>query len=189
VSVDARALVGGRERRAIAIVDYDPAWPERFTALRAPLLDALAGVAVRIEHVGSTSVPGLAAKPIIDIQVGAERPDDEELFVPLLAPLGYELRVREPAHLMFRPAARDVHLHVWKAGSEEERATLVFRDWLRHTPDDRERYERVKRELATRVWADMDAYATAKTPVIAEILARAERWAADGGWELPAPLT
>jgi GrpB-like predicted nucleotidyltransferase (UPF0157 family) len=186
--VDEGVLVGGPERRAIELRDYDPAWPERFAALRAPLLEALAGVAVRIEHVGSTAVPGLAAKPIVDIQVGAERPDDEALLVPLLAPLGYELRVREPQHLMFRPPARDVHLHVWKAGSPEERATLVFRDWLRHDSGDRERYAHVKRELATRDWADMDEYARAKTPVIAEILARAERWAAESGWELPPPL-
>jgi GrpB-like predicted nucleotidyltransferase (UPF0157 family) len=188
MSVDEHALVGGREARPIEIVAYDPAWPERFAALRAPLLDALAGVAVRIEHVGSTSVPRLGAKPIIDIQVGAERPDDEALFVPLLAPLGYELRVREPEHLMFRPAVRDVHLHIWKAGSEEERATLVFRDWLRRTPEDRDRYERLKRDLAERDWEDMDAYANAKTPLIMEMLARAEAWAAASGWTLPPAL-
>jgi GrpB-like predicted nucleotidyltransferase (UPF0157 family) len=184
-----RVLVGGIERRPIEIVDYDPAWAARFTALRAPLAAALAGVAVRIEHVGSTAVPGLAAKPIVDVQVSIADPDREELFGPALERLGYRPRVREPGHRMFRTPTLDVHVHVWRSGGAEERRHLLFRDWLRCSAEDRERYERVKRALAARAWEDMNAYADAKSSVIAEITARAECWAAASGWSLPGRLT
>jgi len=183
----AEALIGGRERRPIVIAEHDPAWARRYEDLREPLLAALAGVAVRVEHVGSTSVPGLAAKPIVDVQVAVADPDREELFVPALERLGYELRVREPGHRMLRTPRLDVHVHVWRAGGEDERRHLLFRDWLRRSADDRARYEAVKRELAARAWEDMNAYADAKTPVIAEIAARAERWAAATGWAPPEP--
>lgn len=183
-----RILVGGRERREIAIVEHDPAWSRRFGEIRGPLVEELAGVAVRVEHVGSTAVPGLAAKPIVDVQIAVEQADREELFGPGLARLGYEPRVREPGHRMFRTPARDVHVHVWQAGSDDERRHLLLRDWLRRTPADRDRYEHVKRELARHDWADMNAYADAKTAVIAEILGRAEVWAAASGWSLPEPL-
>jgi len=178
------ALIGGRERRPIEVVSYDPAWPLRFAALRAPLAEALAGVAERIEHVGSTAVPGLAAKPIVDVQVAVADPDGEELFRPALERLGYVLRVREPGHQMFRTPALDVHVHVWRAGGEDERRHLLFRDWLRRDDADRARYEGVKRALAAREWDDMNAYADAKSPVIMEIMERAERWAAQTGWAL-----
>lgn len=179
------ALVGGRERRPIVVVPYDSAWAARYAALRPPLVAALAGVAVRVEHVGSTAVPGLAAKPIVDVQVAVPDPDGEELFGPALEALGYVPRVREPGHRMFRTPALDVHVHVWPAGGEDERRHLLFRDWLRGSAEDRERYELVKRELATREWEDMNAYADAKSVVIAEIMARAERWAGESGWSLP----
>jgi GrpB-like predicted nucleotidyltransferase (UPF0157 family) len=188
MTVREEALIGGREPRPIAIVEHDPAWAHRFGALRAPLAAALGSVAVRIEHVGSTAVPGLAAKPIVDVQVAVADPDREELFVPALEWLGYVLRVREPGHRMLRTPALDVHVHVWRAGGEDERRHLLFRDWLRRSAADRERYARVKRRLAARDWEDMNAYADAKTPVIAEITVRAERWASASGWSPPEPL-
>jgi GrpB-like predicted nucleotidyltransferase (UPF0157 family) len=181
-------LVGGVERRAIEILEHDPAWSVRFAQLRGPLVEALAGVAVRVEHVGSTAVPGLAAKPIVDVQVAVEHPDREQDFGSALTALGYEIRVREPAHRMFRTSVRDVHVHVWRADSDDERRHLLLRDWLRRTPADREHYAEVKRALARRQWEDMNAYSAAKADVIAEILERAERWAAASGWSLPAPL-
>ena len=178
-------IVGGRERRPIVVVEHDPAWAARFASLRGPLVEGLAGIAVRVEHVGSTSVPGLAAKPIVDVQLVVEEPDREERFGPALSRLGYHVRVREPGHRMFRTPERDVHLHVWRAGSEDERRHLLFRDWLRRTPADCERYAAVKRQLAQRAWESMDDYAEAKTAVIEEILLRAEAWAREGGWSFP----
>ena len=180
-------LVGGRERREIVLVEHDPAWTRRFSVLRELLVTALADVAIRVEHIGSTAVPGLAAKPIIDMQVAVPDPDQEEPLAAPLQRLGYEIRVREPGHRMFRTLARDVHVHVWRAGGTDERRHLLFRDWLRHTREDRQRYEEVKRSLSARPWEDMNEYAAAKTAVIAELLERAERWAATGEWAFPPP--
>ncbi len=168
--IDESALLGGRERREIAIADPDPRWPARFERERARIGDALGDRALAIEHVGSTAVPGLAAKPIVDILVAVAEPDDARLQAALEAS-GYELRVREPGHRMFRTPARDVHVHVWAEGDPEVGRTLRFRDRLRASPEDRERYERLKRELAGREWRDMNEYADAKGPLIEEILA------------------
>ncbi len=175
-------LVGGRERRAVEIAEPDPTWPAAFERHRAVLARALGARARRIDHVGSTAVPGLAAKPIVDIQVTVEDPDDEPAFGPALEDAGYALRVREPRHRMFRTPARDVHVHVWAAGSDDERRHLLLRDWLRIDRADRTRYEDTKRRLARRRWRDVNYYAEAKTPVITEIMARAESWAGREGW-------
>jgi GrpB-like predicted nucleotidyltransferase (UPF0157 family) len=175
-------LVGGREERVVVVVDPDPTWPAIFERHRVVLRRALGGRARRIDHVGSTSVPGLAAKPIVDIQVTVDDPDDEAAFAPDLARAGYELRVREPRHRMFRTPARDVQVHVWAAGSPDERRHVLFRDWLRVDAADRKRYEDTKRALAGRRWRDVNYYAEAKSPVIAEIMDRAEAWAARQGW-------
>ncbi len=126
-----------------------------------------------MEHVGSTAVAGLAAKPIVDIMVTVDDPDDESAYLPRLERVGYVLRVREPGHRMFRTLARDVHVHVWPAGSQDERRHLVFRDWLRSSPVDRKEYERAKRELVGR-WRDMNYYARAKEVAIDRIMKRAE---------------
>lgn len=174
-------LIGGREARPIVVVDYDAAWPVRFETERRRITAALPDVRA-VEHVGSTSVPGLAAKPIVDIVVvpaGA--------IADAVAPLegaGYVLRVVEPDHRMLRTPERDVHVHLW-ADEVEQRRHLLFRDWLREDADDRARYEAVKRELATREWGDMNDYADAKSPVITEITARAEAWAAATGRHYP----
>lgn len=166
-------LIGGRERRTIVIVAHDPAWADRYEQERRRIVDPLGDRVLRIDHVGSTSVPGLAAKPIIDIDLSVADPEDEAAFVPDLEAAGYVLRVREPEHRMLRTPALDVHLHVCALGSEWEQRHLVFRDRLREHPGDRQRYEDVKRDLARREWDDMNDYADAKSAVIAEIMARA----------------
>jgi GrpB-like predicted nucleotidyltransferase (UPF0157 family) len=153
-------------------VDYSDAWPARFEAERRCILTALGPAARRVEHVGSTAVPGLAAKPVIDILVTVADAEDEPSYGPPLQAAGYVMRVREPEHRMFRTPERDVHVHVWAEGSEEERRLLTFRDRLHSDEADRLEYEVVKRQLAGR-WRDMNYYARAKGPVIDRILERA----------------
>ena len=128
---------------------------------------------------GSTAVPGLAAKPVVDILVTVEDPDDEQAYRPALEAAGYVLRVREPDHRMFRTPERDVHVHVWPTGCDEERRLLIFRDRLRRDEEDRAEYERAKRALAGR-WRDMNYYARAKGPVVEAILERAGLRQAEG---------
>lgn len=167
-------LIGGAEKREIEIVDYDPDWPKKFEAHARRIGDALGRSAMRIEHVGSTSVQGLAAKPVIDILVVVQDSADESAYLPRLEAAGYVLRVREPdwnEHRMLRTPERDVHVHVYTAGCTEVERNLAFRDRLRRSADDRSLYERTKRELASREWPDMNAYAEAKTEVIESILA------------------
>jgi GrpB-like predicted nucleotidyltransferase (UPF0157 family) len=172
-------LVGGREERALMLVDHIPTWATRFASERVRILEALGEVARRVEHVGSTAVPGLAAKPIVDILVAVDDPDEEDGYLDAMEGAGYELRVREPGHRMFRTSERDVHVHVWRAGSEDERRHLLFRDWLRRAPDDRALYESVKRRFIGERFTDMNYYARAKGPVIEEIMRHAETWAAE----------
>ena len=162
-----RVLIGGRERREIVIAEYDPAWPRRFAAERERLAAALGDRALRIEHIGSTSVPGLAAKPIVDILVEVRSLDRVDL-----ERAGYVLRVREEGHRMFRTPELDVHVHVWRTGSPNIASHLAFRDRLRASAEDRAAYEALKRELAAREWPDMNHYADAKGPLIREILSR-----------------
>jgi GrpB-like predicted nucleotidyltransferase (UPF0157 family) len=163
-----RVLIGGRERRKIVIADYDPAWPHRFAVERERIAAALGDRALRIEHIGSTSVPGLAAKPIVDILVEVARLED----AAPLEPAGYVLRVREDRHRMFRTPELDVHVHVWPSGSPNIATDLAFRDRLRESDDDRAAYEALKRELASRDWPDVNHYADAKGPLIREIRGR-----------------
>lgn len=170
-------LIGGPEPRPVVIVAYDPAWPARFETERARIAAALPH-ATAVDHIGSTSVPGLGAKPIVDIQVHIDG-DLDDAVGPLEA-AGYQLRVREPGHRMLRTPGRDVHIHLW-VDPADERRHLVFRDWLRVDAADRELYETTKRELATYEWPDMNGYADAKSDVVAAILARAETWAAVRG--------
>lgn len=164
-------LIGGREARPVVIAEYDPAWPLRFEAERERIADALGSRAVRIEHVGSTSVPGLAAKPIVDILVTVREPDDEDAFRVALESLGYELRVREPGHRMFRTPDRSVQVHVWADSDPEIERYLQFRRRLRDSPQIRDAYARLKRELAAREWPDVNHYARAKGPFIESVLA------------------
>ena len=166
-----QVLIGGRERREIVIAEPEPAWPRRFEAERARIAAALGGLARRIEHIGSPAVPGLAAKPIVDVLVAVEKVDEATL-VPPLERAGYELRVRESGHLMVRTPACDVHVHIWEDGASEVARHLAFRDRLRASAADRQAYERLKRELAQREWDDVNHYAEAKGELIRAILAR-----------------
>jgi len=175
-------LIGGIEKREIVLVEPDPAWSARFERERERIVAALGPTAVRVDHVGSTSVPGLAAKPIVDIDVSVPDVEDEDAYLPALLAAGYELRVREPGHRLVRTPERDVHVHVCATGSDWERSHLLFRDRLRHDAADRDAYAALKRELAERDWPSMNDYADAKGGLIAEITARAEAWAASTGW-------
>lgn len=170
-------LIGGAEKREITIADYDPEWPAKFERHATIIAGALGATALGIEHVGSTSVPGLAAKPIIDILAVVPDSADESTYLPQLEGAGYVLRVREPEwneHRMLRTPERDAHVHVLSAGCPEIRRYLAFRDRLRRNPGDRQRYEQTKRALATRTWADMNDYANAKTEVVESILAASD---------------
>ena len=170
-------LIGGIEKRGIVIEPYHPAWPELFKAQASIIARALGGTALAIEHIGSTSVPGLAAKPIIDILLVVASSADEGAYAPELVAAGYVLRVREPdwhEHRMFRTPQRDVHVHVLSRGSSEIDRFLMFRDRLRWSPSDLALYEQAKRRLAQRDWPDMNAYADAKSEVVEAILARAQ---------------
>ncbi len=174
-------LIGGREKRPIVLEDWGQHWVERFEQERERIVRALGDVARRTEHIGSTSVPGLAAKPIIDIQLSMADVEDEASYVPAMEAAGYVLRVREPGHRMFRTSHMGVQIHVCATGSEWERRHLLFRDWLRRSSEDRARYEAAKRELAQREWDDVNDYADAKSAMINEIIVRAESWAAATG--------
>lgn len=167
-------LIGGLEKREVKVVEYDPAWPLKFLAHAERIACALRAEALRVEHVGSTSVQGLAAKPIIDILVVVPNSADEPAYLPRLLEAGYVLRVREPdwnEHRMFRTPEQDVHVHVYSYGCTEIDRVLNFRDRLRQNGDDRTLYEHAKRELAAKEWPDMNAYAQAKTAVIETIIA------------------
>jgi GrpB-like predicted nucleotidyltransferase (UPF0157 family) len=181
-----RAIVVGELKPLagpIVIEEYDQEWARRFERDAQRIRATLGDRALRIEHTGSTSVPGLAAKPIIDIVLVVADTTDERAYVPALEAAGYALRIREPdwyEHRMFRERETNVNLHVFSQGCEEIEKMLVFRDWLRENAADRELYERTKRELAQQKWEYGQNYADAKSAVVAEILARA-------GWQQPGP--
>ena len=163
----------------IEIRDYDPSWPERYEREAGRIRAALHNKVVLIEHAGSTSVPGLAAKPVIDIVLEVADSTDEPSYVPELEAAGYVFRFREPdwhEHRFLKGGEEDVNLHVFSAGCSETRRMLLFRDRLRANDADRDLYAHAKRELAARAdWAEVQQYADAKTDVIEEILTRAQR--------------
>jgi GrpB-like predicted nucleotidyltransferase (UPF0157 family) len=165
----------------VEIVDYDESWPVRFAAWRDRLASALGAVARAIEHVGSTSVTGLPAKPTLDIQISVPGVEDEAAYVPAIESTGLALYAREPGHRLFFPPPgqpRDVHVHVCDADSEWEREHLMFRDRLRRDPVARDEYAQLKRELAKRYRDDRLAYTEAKTGFILDALDEAHRTAA-----------
>lgn len=165
----------------VQIVDYDPEWPRLFEREATRIQAALGDRALLIEHVGSTSVPGLAAKPRIDVLLVVADSADESTYAPDLEAAGYVLRIREPdwhEHRVFKGPDTDINLHVFSPGSPEIDRMLLFRDWLRSHASDRQLYERTKRVLARKDWKHMQNYADAKTSVVEEILARAQ---GDGG--------
>lgn len=160
----------------IYLAPHDPAWASSFVELAARVRNALADQVLLLEHVGSTSVAGLSAKPVIDIALAVADSTDEPAYVPALEKQGFDLRVREPdwfEHRLFRCPNIDGNLHVFTAGCEEITRMLVFRDWLRTHDDERRKYENTKRELASRTWRHVQNYADAKSEVVREILGRA----------------
>jgi len=186
VLVEEEVFIGGPEKLPIVIVGYRPEWATRFGFERDRIIGALGSTAVRVEHVGSTSVPGLGAKPIVDIQVAVPDISDDDGFVPGLLAAGYVVRVRKRGeHWMFRTPGKDVHIHVCGAGGDWEYRHLLFRDWLRHDAADRAAYEAAKRALALVDWPSTQHYSAAKSGIISEITARAHPWAVATGWAVP----
>jgi GrpB-like predicted nucleotidyltransferase (UPF0157 family) len=160
----------------VIIADYDPEWPKWFETAAALVREALGDKVLELHHVGSTSVPGLPAKPLIDINLVVAHTTDEDAYVPPLEAIGYILRVREPdwyEHRLLRGYEPPVNLHVFPPDCEEVERMLRFRDHLRTHAADRELYERTKRELAAKEWKYVQNYADAKSEVVQEILSRA----------------
>ena len=161
---------------AVVLAEYDEGWPGLYEREAARIRGVLGDRVLLLEHIGSTSVPGLAAKPIIDIVLEVAYSANEADYAALLEEAGYRLRVREPEwheHRSFKSLAKDVNLHVFSAGCAETVRMVTFRDWLRAHADDRELYARAKRDLAQRQWKYTQNYADAKTGVVEEILSRA----------------
>ena len=161
----------------IRLVDYDPAWPGLFEREAARIRGVLGERVLELEHTGSTSVPGLAAKPCIDMTLVIRDSSDESTYVLDLEAAGYRLVIREPdwyEHRCFKGPDTNVNLHVFSPGSPELGRMVGFRDWLRTHDEDRDLYERTKRELAAREWKFVQHYADAKTEVVESIIARAE---------------
>jgi len=170
--------VGEREplNGTISLVPYDPGWTAQFSLQADRIREALAEKVLRLEHVGSTAVPGLSAKPVIDMVLTVSNSADESSYVPPLEKHGFVLRIREPdwfEHRLLKAPDIDGNLHVFSIGCEEIDRMIAFRDWLRMHDEDRRRYEATKRELAARTWRHVQNYADAKSEIVREILARA----------------
>lgn len=174
-----RAAHVGKPKRLdgpVVLADYDPRWPELYAREERRIRGALGERALLVEHVGSTSVPGLPAKPIVDIVLAVADTADEESYVPALEAAGYVLRIREHdwyEHRLFNGPDTRIGLHVFSQGCPEIERMIAFRDRLRADEADRELYLRTKRELAARTWRYVQHYADAKSAVVEEILARA----------------
>jgi GrpB-like predicted nucleotidyltransferase (UPF0157 family) len=171
---------GRAERDPIEIVPYNERWPHLYAGWRERLAQGLGVTARRIEHVGSTAVPGLPAKPIIDIQVSVDDVADEPGYVPPIEALGIQLRNRDLEHRFFRPLSglpRGVQVHICGMGSEWERRHLLFRDYLRADAAAREAYTAAKLSAAERWRDDRVAYTEAKDGPIRELMSAAEAWA------------
>lgn len=162
----------------VALVGYNADWPELFRREAQRVATALGSRALEIERVGSTSVPGLTAKPIIDILLVVANSADERSYVPALEAARFVLRVGEPhwhEHRLFKGPGTPINLHVFTRGDDEIERMLFFRDWLRKNPADRELYARTKRELAQLNWKQVQNYADAKSKVVETIITRARK--------------
>jgi GrpB-like predicted nucleotidyltransferase (UPF0157 family) len=171
--------VGGRtpHNGPIKLDTYNHAWPVNFLEIEQKIRNALGSTATQIEHVGSTSVSGLSAKPIIDVLLVVADSADEESYVPPLEDNGFHLRIREPdwyEHRLLKSENVDTNVHVFSIGCKEIYRLLAFRDWLRINDSDRMLYEASKRELAARTWQYTQNYADAKSDIVEEILTRAQ---------------
>jgi GrpB-like predicted nucleotidyltransferase (UPF0157 family) len=174
----------------IEIVAYDPAWPARFAELGQELRAGLGEVALRIDHIGSTAVHGLAAKPIIDIQISVVDFEPLAAYRQPLERLGYVYRADNPERTKryFRepPGRPRTHVHVRRAGSFSEQWALLFRDYLRTHPEAAAEYATLKRRLAIRFRDDRRAYTDAKGPFLWKVIRKADEWAQAEGWR-PGP--
>lgn len=178
---DARVLAGmigeiQPLQAPIELAEYDSAWPELFEREATRIRAALGNAIVILEHVGSTSVPGLVAKPRIDILLIVQDSGDEASYVPAMEAAGHVLRIREPDwhdHRVFKGPDTDTNVHVFSPGCSEIERMVGFRDWLRAHDADRDLYADAKRNLAGRTWRWVQNYADAKTSVVEEIIARA----------------
>ena len=160
----------------VVLATYSDEWSNRFQRERARIIEALGDSALVIEHVGSTSVPKLMAKPVIDIVLVVPDTIDETSYVPALENSGYKFRLREPdwyEHRLLRRENPAANLHVFPPECSEVDTMIAFRDHLRSDTADRARYEAAKRELAKREWPTVQHYADAKTDVIKDIVVRA----------------
>jgi GrpB-like predicted nucleotidyltransferase (UPF0157 family) len=169
----------------VELVDYDPEWGTRYEMWRERLAQTLGPVATRIAHIGSTSVPGLCAKPIVDVMVVVDDPDDESRYVPACEATGLVLYSRDDEHRFFvdaSPGRLDVQVHVCAAGGAFERDHLLFRDYLRRHTDARDAYCEMKQGAAARWRDDRQGYTYAKSDLILELMGHAEAWAAATGW-------
>ena len=171
----------------VIITPYDPAWPEMFARLGATLRQALGDVALRIDHIGSTSIPGLAAKPVIDVQISVASFEPLDAFRIPLEGLGLVFRSKNPdlTKRYFReaPEQRRTHIHVRRMGSWPQQFALLFRDYMRIHNEDAARYAALKYKLAEQYGEDGLGYTDAKAPLIWEIMTRADEWGQSIGWE------
>lgn len=172
-------LPGFASEVGIAIVEYDESWPDLYADVEGRVRHALGFRVLGIEHVGSTSVPGLAAKPIIDLDLVLADPDDEGAYVPALEAAGFTLRIREPwwyRHRLLRLDAPRANLHVFGPESPEPVRHRLFRDWLRAHAEDRDLYASVKRESADAANAggeNAEQYNARKQLVVRQVYERA----------------
>ena len=162
----------------VRLAEYDARWPMLFARQARRIRDSLGEQVLLLEHAGSTSVPGLVAKPVIDIILAVADSAREEHYLPALEAEGYSLRIREPdwfEHRLLNAPDIDANVHVFSTGCAEIERMLLFRDRLRTHPDDRDLYQETKRQLAARTWEHVQQYADAKSDVIRQILAKSGR--------------
>lgn len=171
----AAVRLGPQAPEVVEVVAPDPSWPAVFDVVRERLVGALGERALAVEHVGSTSVPELWAKPVIDVDLSVVDSADEPSWLPDLETLGFVLRVREPdweEHRFLKGTSPEVNLHVWSRGAREPRRHRMFRDWLREHGEDRARYADVKRAVAARGFDDAMLYNNEKAWVVYDIYER-----------------
>ncbi|MGH9195088.1 MAG: GrpB family protein [Acidimicrobiia bacterium] len=170
----------------VEIVAYNVDWPKRFNELARDMRIALGEVATRIDHIGSTAIPDLAAKPIIDIQISVDAFDPHDAYRLPLEKLGYVWRATNPelTKRYFREplGSPRTHVHVRRTGSWAEQFALLFRDYLRCHPEEARKYEEVKRSLTDKFRGDRPGYTEAKQPFIWELMGRADSWSQEIGW-------
>jgi GrpB-like predicted nucleotidyltransferase (UPF0157 family) len=179
-------VIRGPERAdPIEVVPWDPAWPRMYEQMRDRLAAALGPLALRIEHVGSTSIAGIPAKPVIDIQISVPDVDDTDAYRDQIESCGVGLRYITAGWRYFRPPPplpRDYQVHVVEAGSEQERPRLLFRDFMNAHPAEAAEYGRLKMRIARRSPDDRIQYKDEKGPFIEAVIAAAEEWARETGW-------